>query len=232
MSRIVTSGFEIYSSASGATDTVALQEVGAPDGYIAFTPTVFARDTTHQRSGNACLALTNPSSGTGNWTRWPLTVLTGDHTYYLRFYLRIGVATNSTLNPIATIGLTDGGVYLDTASKVYSPNDTVNRSPALNDGAYHRIEMMSKFSTTQANRAWELRVDGTTISSGTNMSGVNSSLPAYIQVGSSGVATTTLYFDDIVLNDDQGTSYNTWPGDSKIVLMTPVAHGGRVLRPE
>jgi hypothetical protein len=109
---------------------------------------------------------------------------------------------------------------MDSSGRIFGFLNAAAQSPSINDGNWHRVEFYTKPSATQANRAWELRVDGATISSGTAQ-GVDSSNYAAISVAIGGSA--VLNFDDLAVNDDQGASQNTWPGAGNVLLLLPTA---------
>lgn len=71
----------------------------------------------------------------------------------------------------------------------------------------------------------EGRIDGVTFASGTglNISDILTGIRAYIQTGDQIIS------DDFVCNDANGANQNSWPPDSKIVLLRPIslnANGG------
>ena len=119
------------------------------------------------------------------------------------------------------------GAILDTAGRVYHSNATGTFSASLNDGAWHRIDTYTLPSATQANRAWELRVDGATISSGTGQT-IDAVAPSNFFLGWDVSQSGDVFFDDVALNDNQGAApHNTWPGDGYVICLLPTADNNR-----
>lgn len=222
MARIITSGFEIYARTRPADDASALSEVGAPDGFIVAMGGSATRVTSGQRSGAAALRL-NAAGATFMEQHFKFSGGTTMNDYFVRFYLKVATAPATAAllfnGFTAAAAVCTPAVYLDNSSKVYCEFDTVNKSAALNDGEYHRVEFFWRPRVTQANRQWELRVDGTTISSGSGDSR-SSGPPAELVFSAS--SPSDLYLDDIALNDDIG-SPNSWPGDGKVLLLKPAS---------
>lgn len=216
MTRLVTSGFEIY-HATSVTPDFPLQEAGVPDGFI---NTAQALQTTGQRSGRSCFRLN--VSAAARYIQWAFTGVL-DRGYYARVYLKIATLPSANMT---ILSLTDAAVFLDTSGRVYHANNTGVTSAAINDGNWHRIEMYRKASATQANRAWELRVDGATVSSGTAQTG-DSGAPTAVLVGTTSNVTADLYFDDLAVNDDQGSFQNSWPGAGYVLCLLPTADNSR-----
>jgi hypothetical protein len=218
MTRLITSGFEIYVANSlGA---------GAPDGATA-NPAV-SRVTTGQRSGTGCLRIN--TSTTAGFNSHFITGVNG-RGYWARAYIKIG--SPSSQPPTRLLYLSSGnnnqGAMLDGSSQVFHDQAPGTLSPAINDGAWHRIEVYTFFSATQASRAWELRVDGTTISSGTAQID-DAAAPTNLYVGWTDLQSADIYFDDLALNDDQGAApHNTWPGDGYVICLLPTSDNTRGL---
>jgi hypothetical protein len=66
----------------------------------------------------------------------------------------------------------------------------------------------------------ELLLDGVQVAASTTQN-VTDSAPASVILNNGGGS--TIYYDDVALNDDQGASQNTWPGDAKVVLLLPTS---------
>ncbi len=73
-----------------------------------------------------------------------------------------------------------------------------------------------------------IRLDGVTLhtESATNFTDVTTFDPYFGWFGGPGVS-KILYIDDIAINDDQGASQTTWPGDGNIVCLVPTADSVR-----
>lgn len=214
MARLVTSGFEIYVAAN-------VSGTNPPDGTALLSCT---RETSGQRSGVACLRINVVSDAAAN-NNWSLIGMTANERgYWARAYVKTGsFLPNGAVRLLGILsGNNNEGALMNSSGQVYHSNATSTLSPSINDGNWHRIEVYTFFSATQANRAWELRLDGTTISSGTAQT-TDSAAPNALFVGWPVVRSGDIYFDDVALNDDQGSSQNSWPGDGKVVLLVPTA---------
>lgn len=157
-------------------------------------------------------------------------------TYFFRAYVNFSsITSGSGGTPKRTVlyEVTTGvGISLNSANNFqFQPPGAVSLTgatftPSLN--TWYRLEL----SFQPSGGAWEWRVDGSTIATGTNTSGL---APTSLRVGgggSSGGGTPPTYvaiFDDIALNDDTGSAQTSWAGDGKVVLLKPVslnANGG------
>jgi hypothetical protein len=223
MSRLVTSGFEIYAGSSPSTDTDAND--GGPDGNTRSGFPAVARITSDKRSGNACLEI-GPNTIGGDRVRFlPATALERGH--WLRVYVKV-IALPSA-SSVALISFFSGvNVNFDKATGgIYSLYAVGTKSSSINDGAWHRVEVYEKCSATQANRAWELRLDGTTVSSGTAQAS-GGVVPTPFTLGDSlGDTLSRIRFDDLAVNDDQGSSQNTWPGAGYVICLKPTSDNSR-----
>lgn len=223
MTRLVTSGFEIYATPTPSSgDTTALKEAGAPDGYGQPFGTI-SRVTTGQRSGAGC-----GRAQSGAFFTFPFTGAL-DRGYWLRAYLKVGaVGTgNMTVLSYASSGGNQTGAVLNTDGTISAFNSSGVKSAAVNDGAWHRLEYFFKCSATQASRAWELRVDGATLSSGTNQT-TETLAPIQLNAGCVTGSSGDVSLDDLAVNDDQGAApHNTWPGAGYVICLLPTADNSR-----
>jgi hypothetical protein len=216
MARLFTSGFELNSLTAGVEfDTI-------------LSPGISIQAVT-KRSGDyalKCLPVNN--NGSVSYTH---TALASGRTFYYRFYLNVHTrppnnayiasdhltAAPGTMNWYIILA-SDGTLTLaDGASNVIT-------SKVLTNDQWYRIEISYAYTS----KALALYVDGISIGSGTN---VNSSVAAngYI-VGSdlwsaNNPASGEWYFDDLALNDDQGSYQNGFPGDGKVLCLRPNGAG-------
>jgi hypothetical protein len=88
--------------------------------------------------------------------------------------------------------------------------------------------MMWLVSATAANGVIEFYLDGVLVSTNTSQN-LNATALNRFEVGTSTSpgASWVMYFDDVALNDDQGASQNSYPGNGKIVLLSPTADSQR-----
>jgi hypothetical protein len=94
-------------------------------------------------------------------------------------------------------------------------------------GTWYRVELHMEIGVGAVDAA-ELRLDGATVASeaGANRLDNWSVFFWYGWATAPGVNADIL-IDDIALNDSTGTTQNTWPGDGKAVLLTPVSDNAR-----
>lgn len=225
MARLISSGAEIYAKVASGD----LGEAGAPDGQGTYGSGsgVFAQETPRS-NGSFSLGVSLTTGGTV-YNTWNFSGGALERGYWFRFYVQV-VTDISGLGRIALISSGHTVFYDPADGKIYSGyNSGAKSSAVINDGGWHRIEVYSKTSATQASRAWELRLDGVTVSSGTNQTG-ESIAPTYVRVGigiSVGPLTGKLRVDDVAVNDDQGTSQNSWPGDGYVIVLRPTSDNSR-----
>jgi hypothetical protein len=216
MARLITSGFEV-----GLTSTV---DANAPDGYVSAGTigTNISRYTTDKRSGAACLRV-NPASVAVVTNQFTVASVL-DRSYWLRFYLKVLTLPATSWNILAWMDTATPRNNILLQDDGFMRNLAGSNSVQVNDGNWHRVELFIKASATQANRAWAFRVDGNTIGSGTGQLTETAVFSGFVLglVGPTGT-TADLLFEDVALNDDQGTFQNTWPGDGNIVLLRPTA---------
>jgi hypothetical protein len=177
----------------------------------------------------ASISTANPRSGTrhfrggptlsNSYVRYVITPTT-NVTYFYRAYVYMP-SNPSTGSTIALIRILNSGVLQQ--SLLLTNNGTTigalpNSVPATY-GAWLRLEVSMVWNGAAATYA--ARVDGTTV---TLTSASTAAAPGVIDVGwaTSPNVSLAIDVDDIALNDDQGASQNTWPGEGKEVLLLPV----------
>lgn len=105
----------------------------------------------------------------------------------------------------------------------------VDTSTGIAMDAWMRVEV--HYDTTPANGSeiLEVKVDGTTIVSLTNLNYTLKTIALYnwgVFNGSAGsISTEDVYFDDFAVNSSAGSLNNSWVGDEKIVAAVPSAAG-------
>lgn len=225
MSRVVTVGFEGEPKAVGE--------------FLSFEGRVDAgtvtRETAVKRSGNAAWKF-NP--GAGNTLAyvshsWGNLGLFG---YYVRAYFRfdtIPSATTRLLLMRTSTGVALVNARVTSAGKLQLYNEVgaaqigSDSAATLTTGIWYRIEMFCR-TETGATDSCELRLDGVTVASATGLT--LSDLQVYqalIGLVNSPGANRVAYVDDMAVNNDQGTQNNTWPGEGKVVYLSPVSDNAR-----
>lgn len=218
MARLVTSGFEFQ-----AIDSAGAGRVEGEEFRTSNTPVI---ETTIKRSGAASLKC----SAAATYARWSPASATTNRGYYARAYVYISAtpANVEVLRFETTGGTRIADARLNTDASVglrYGSGNTLlgSISSPLALTTWHRLELFVNVSSSAgANSPIELRLNGVTVASGTVDVGVTA--PGRLHVGSvAGTPGVDLYFDDVALNDDQGSDENSWPGPGKVVLLKPVS---------
>ena len=191
------------------------------------SPTI---NTTTKRSGAASLRC-NPTAAA--WYIRHRYAGTGATTIYARFYIYISTATDGT-ETIVRLGdsgfATEPDVYLQiTTGNILQLRDSAgtqigSNSSALNTGQWYRVELESPFSPGDTGNTYKARLDGTEFASGTG-AGFLGDAVNFLQVGIITASTADIYFDDIAVNDNQGSAQTSYPGAGSIVHMHPTAAG-------
>jgi hypothetical protein len=191
-------------------------------GAVVGAPTM---ETTTVRSGARSMA--TATSG----AYWQLTnVVTAlDRTYFIRMYLRITGNPSGQLEILAQrlANISCGLITLETSGvlRLRDANGTQvgSDSAALSANTWYCLEMEIMVPTA-SNGTLRARLDGTEFAGSTSVD-VNNSIAAnvntrFIPNAGGGI---TCYVDDIAINDNTGTSQNTYPGPGKIVLLKPIS---------
>lgn len=197
-----------------------------------------AIDTTTKRSGAGSYK-TAPSTNVPGYFRWNYTTTTLGTGIYARAFIRLGNLPTATVvvmriadsaaASIVSARLTSAGklqFWREVATAAQIGSDS---AATLTTGQWYRIEIYCK-TDTGATDDGELRIDGVTVASTTAQTWTDNGL-SYMDsgwVGGPGASNLTLYVDDVGINDNTGTSQNTWVGDTKIVALWPVADISRV----
>lgn len=100
---------------------------------------------------------------------------------------------------------------------------------SLTGGAWHWVEIKVLFGTTAANGSVTIKVDGTTVITGTSLdTNTTGTGVGRIEFGPAGNSANPAYIDDVVVMNLTGSTMNDFIGDSRINTHTPVADGGVV----
>jgi hypothetical protein len=94
-------------------------------------------------------------------------------------------------------------------------------------GQWYRIELKYDGTAASGSRVVELRVDGTTEVSASNVTDNFTSGNTGTGWRAAPGANKVLYFDDFAYNDATGSDQNSWPGDGKVVLLLPISDNAR-----
>lgn len=227
--RLFTSGFELQSATNGI-------EWYTSDG----PPTAGTISTTTVRSGAAAMCVTNPASTveTGINTRF---LPGGDGIDYIaRAYINLDTLPDAAT---AILGLGTGAqavagrVVLNTDGTLTARFDSGGSLESVGPGAttlmtdtWYRIELRVKRHGATPNAGadeGEVRIDGVSELSSTSLSIATG--PSRLLVGANLLDDTatvlSVCFDDVALNDSQGTSQTSWPGAGSVVTLFPNGNG-------
>jgi hypothetical protein len=216
MARLITCGFEAQ-----RLNTTALTTAEGEACYYVGTP---AFNTSVQRSGAACLE----AAGAKNATFDRAFVL--DRTYFVRFAFRRTAAV-SAVTSICYVEAASSAIVitarLNTSEELQlgdANGTSVGSTVATSQDTWHLAEL--KFVVpTAGNGTASLKMDGTAVTTDLSID-VNNAAPILIRFGNSNPsAGTTVYIDDVAVNDDQDASQNTWAGDGKVILLKPTVLG-------
>jgi hypothetical protein len=172
------------------------------------------------------------NSGAGNQTSYVSTPWTSSGSTFFRAYFRVSALPSSTvslLRPITnriSARLTSGG-------KIQLWNDNAGTQIGSDSSAtiaidtWYRLELWNGEGGSGAVDDGALRLDGTTVASFTDLSlGDTSSLWTVGWLDAPG-ANTSLYLDDLAINNSTGSDQTSWPGEGKIILLVPTADSVR-----
>lgn len=214
MARIFTSGFELNSLTAGVEFDAAT------------VAGVSIQNTTKRTGGYALKWLAG--SGQAYVVRNIPTMGSG-RTYYARTYFMYHTLTAGISEPFMWF---ESGAWpaeglmvaITTAGKLQLLSFNDGRqfgsdSAALSADTWYCVEISYTYTTG----AVALRINGSSITSGT----LNTSL-GMLRMDIGGVwgnSAGEYYFDDVALNDDQGSYQNSWPGLGKVLQLRPSATG-------
>jgi hypothetical protein len=212
MARLWTCGFELQSTTAGMEWETNVNSVN-------WTGSV-------KRSGAASLLLA-PVAGTGA-VRMPLTASSfATTTLYARAYIYVATMPGGLTSIIRfTNGATNRmEVRLNSNGTLELWNSTAqvgSDSSALSTNTWYRIELKVVINGSFVGTDIEAKIDGTAFASGASQS--IGAIDAF-SVGVFTSATTTIYFDDLAVNDSSGSYQTGYPGEGSVVVLTPNGAG-------
>jgi hypothetical protein len=219
MSRLFSSGFEANNDTS--------IEWSARSGVQTFT-------TTNQRSGAYALQLSSLGSGVAKGLRYDFQASANNGPFFFRVYTKPVSALGAESRIILlndTGNLTAPIVYLtldgSRVLKLYDEDGQITGTATLTDGVYSRIEFEISLAGGAGAHIVKARVDGVEFAAATNRSlsaGVMA-LAVGANLGGEASGSGELYFDDIAINDGNGSFQNSYPGEGEIIYLRPSAAG-------
>lgn len=187
-------------------------------------------------AGAAVFVTTNPRSGSANYRSVSAigtaqATITGvtSRPYYARGFFYVSALDDAMGNLIALGAVTVVGakVYADGSVAVLNGATELFRSAAglVSAGAYFMLELALSVGSGATDYI-ECRVGGSSIYS-TSTASVTDSAPTLARFGPAGATSSTVDFDDLAVNDNQGSSQTSWPGNGKVVVLDPVSDSAR-----
>jgi hypothetical protein len=215
MARLWTCGFETQSTTAGVEFTSATGTVSV--------------STTVARTGGAALRC-NPTAATGYIEHQVDTAAVVKRTFH-RVYLRITTLPSATTTILAVgqSGYFPVRLRLTTTGTLQlrdglSGTDVGSPSAPLTLNTWYRLEIDAADSgSTATTRAVTAYLDGTPFSGTTAIAG--SSGYSRVRIGVQDACTADLHFDDVAVNDTNGSAQTSLPGPGHVVHLHPNAAG-------
>lgn len=209
MARLLTTGFELNSTTTNVEwDVYNLSTISS---------TIF-------RSGAYALRI-NAAATTPYWRAQLRSADSSTALFYARFYLYITSLPSVTAQIMRVTNASNvqqGVIRLTTAGKLQLMNGSVvqvgSDSSTLSNNTWYCVEMYYNPGTG----ATDARLDGVSFASGTGTTGSWSRILLGIPTGS---LNCDLFFDDVAVNDDSGSSQTSWCGSGKVIYLRPNAAG-------
>lgn len=161
-----------------------------------------------------------------------LSVYTASHgtDYFLRAYIRVTGSPNGSIE-ILSLGFNNYNVIMSATRTLRMRSGTVAfgaESSALAVDTWYRVELRVRTSASANSSQMELLLDGTQVDVSTTVNNTTvAGDPTFGWINSGQNNGQFLYFDDLALNDSNGSAQNSWPGDGKIVLLLPTSDNAR-----
>lgn len=220
--RLWSSGFELNSTTAGVEYTT----------NVGTTPTI---QSTTVRSGT--YALQTASGGVQSGISYDFASANSNGPFFVRFYIDIGTANsaeyaifdyrNSTPTTLASVRLTTSNTLTlyNSSTQIGSP------SAALHPGAWYRVEVKIDASPSSGSQIIEAKLNGSTFatsSAQTISTGVKTFRLGNNLLAAASPTSGQLYFDDLAINQNVGTTQNSYPGAGHVIHLIPNANGDNV----
>lgn len=227
MARLHTSGFELASNldlTGGGFDTDGLSGSIASHGSMSSIVRSGANALKITGGTNSFIALTSS---------FPKTASTS---YYMRIYFYIdGALPTSSTTQLLCFGISTDGVSarISSAGFMRLYNDVTgvqigsDSAEAIVLGSWYRLELSVTLNASAQISSCQLLLNGTVVASGSSLTLAIASQICYGFVTTPTSISPNLYLDDIALNDSTGGNQNSFPGEGKVVLLSPTADSAR-----
>lgn len=222
MSRLRSGGCEVSASTVGGEDV---------------TGVALTRDTTFKRTGLASYKADTGAGAVESYVQVSIGAV-ANRTLFVRAYAYLSHLPDATSNffTIEASTVIAYRVRLTSAGKLQlwdaSAQIGSDSAVTLTTGVWYRLEMKVVFDANSDATDVEFKVDGTTEFADTPGSPITLGSGHTFRIGYWGTsgsqgANKVTHWDDVAVNDEQGSANNTWPGDGKIILMMPTSDSQR-----
>ena len=188
--------------------------------------------TSPVRTGN--YAYSNEGSGQDS-IRYTTSGVLGT-TYYIRAYFHVDTTISVPIKVLtfrtAAVGnLVSVRIYGISGKNVYGLwNDVTNTQIGSNSLQYDlntwvQVEL-SIITNVGSTDAAEMMIENVSVANATGLA-LSDSAPDIIDVGYFGGSQGKLSWDDVALNDSNGSDQNSWPGAGSQVLLLPISDNAR-----
>lgn len=203
-----------------------------PATYDTFTNVTIGN--TNVRSGNFAAQIASLSSGTPRGANKKFQNAAQTNNFF-RVYIKL-ITKPSAANMIilvsasTSLGSTQrASIKLTSTGTLQLFNATTqigSDSGSIDDGNWHRVEMRVDSTQSTGSRVIEAKLDGSVFATSSVQSqGTASSFTVGGNLNSEAQTTGEWWFEDLAINDDQGSFQNTYPGDGKIIHLHPNGDG-------
>lgn len=135
---------------------------------------------------------------------------------------------STATNVIALDIVNSGGTY--TVTPFYNNFGGNLTAFDITPDTWHRVEVLYDTSPANGSEVFRVYVDGVEEAASTALTFTTKTVNllsqgVYNGAGAGTVSTEVVYFDDFGVNDNTGASANSYPGDGKIVILSPTSNG-------
>lgn len=218
MARLVTAGFELNEATNATSPDGAVQGGGAATITSATV-----------RSGAFALSCASGAGNLNGYFSWSYT-LAASRTYFARAYLNFSQFPTAATKILDAEGSGGGFLYIavtSTGTLQLIDGGAVTQigadSAALSLGVWYRVELSTIINGSTQVTGGAGRLEGAEFASGNIATPSAAGVGAFAGWVATPGANKTMFVDDVAVNDDQGGSQNTWPGEGRIVLLVPTA---------
>lgn len=221
MARLWSSGFELNTTTTDVEWGAALSTPSIQTGTV--------------RTGTYALEITSLASGTGKGLPYTFVSANANGPYYCRFYFRYATlpTANNTILRIGSSGPAElVNIKLSSTGVLRLFNTTTqvgSDSSAINVNTWYRVEVLFDATGGAGAGIARARIDGVEFAASTSLTygaGVNKIIVGgNLALTAETQTTGDWFFDDIAINDSNGSFQNSYPGAGSIIHLKPNAAG-------